>query len=118
MGVRGGDADGVLQVQVNVDLKEIGVAKWRLIREGRSDVKAQLRYAFLGQKDYLSNLAANLQASSAEYVGVVDLEGQPLRIPDIGAFLRPAEASSGAEFATIRVDVRDGPGKMAAAICR
>jgi len=116
--IRGGDADGVLQVQVNADLKEIGVAKWRLIREGQSDVKAQLRYAFLGQKDYLSNLAANLQASSAESVGLVDLEGQPLRIADIGAFLRPAEVPAGAQFATIHVDVRDGPEKMAAAICR
>jgi len=74
-----------------------------------------LRYAFMGRKDYLANLAANLQ-KPADGVAVVDLEGKPLKIPEIGAFL-PEE---GAGHATIHIDVQNGAGagKMATLLCK
>lgn len=116
---RGGDASGVLQLQVNADLKDIGTPKWRLLQEGRSDAKAQVRYAFLSRKGYLANLAANLQDPPGEAVAVVDLEGRPLKLAQIISFL-PGDgvADPGSRHASLHIDVRAETGKMAAVICR
>jgi len=111
----GNDPSGVLQVQLNGDMKDLGVPKWRLVREGKTQSKAQLRYAFLSRKDYLTNLAANLQNPPADHVAVVDIDGKPLKIVDIASFV--PEDDSG--HATLHVDIRNGAGsKMIAVICR
>lgn len=114
---RGGDAGGVLQVQVNGELADLGTPKWSLLREGKAASKAQLRYAFSGKKGYLANLAANLQ-TPAEGVAVVDLEGKPLQIPQIVAFLWPAASGKTApEVALVHLDIKNGAGGMAAVLC-
>lgn len=116
--VRGGDPSGVLQLQVNAELKDIGIPKWRLVREGRSDPKAQLRYAFLGRKEYLANLAANLQ-SPPEGVGTVDVEGRQLNIAEIGSFLSSCgTGESSGECATVHVDIQGSGKKMMALVAR
>merc|ERR1711904_634059 len=51
--LRGGDATGVLQLQVKASLQDFGTPKWRLLRESRSAPKCQIRYAFQGRRDYL-----------------------------------------------------------------
>mmetsp|Transcript_33777 Transcript_33777/g.61237 ORF Transcript_33777/g.61237 Transcript_33777/m.61237 type:complete len:461 (+) Transcript_33777:43-1425(+) len=107
---RVGEPDGVLQLQVNGTLDELGACKWRQIREGHQTGKAQIRYAFLQKKGYLANLAANLQSSAPEGFATVDLEGGALKIPDIAAFV--GNAGTGAR-ALIHFDMKTS-GKMAA----
>lgn len=117
--VRGGDCSGVLQVQINGDLKGLGTPKWRLLHEGQSDAKAQLRYAFLGKNDYLRNLAANLQKPPAQGVAVLDFEGKPLKISEITSFFYDDEHGGlDSEVAHVHMDVRDGANMMKAIICR
>lgn len=105
---------GVLQVQVNGDLQDLGTPKWQLMRDSKSAAKAQTRYAFLDEKGYMANLAANLAASpSIDGIAVVDLNGQPLKIADIRTFTSASDAGS----AAFHIDVKHG-GKMVAIICR
>lgn len=111
--IRGNDPLGVLQLQVNEDLAELGMPKWRRIREGAKAAKAQIRYAFLSRKLYLANLAANLQ-SPPDQVAAANLQGQPLKLAEIAAFF-PAEDE---ERCTFHLDVKGGPGgSMAAVLC-
>jgi tetratricopeptide (TPR) repeat protein len=109
--VRSGSSSGIVHVQVNGELQELGTPKWQLIRDKKELPKAQLRYAYLDDKGYLANLAANLQKPPSEGVGTVDLDGQPLKIADVRSFI------SGANFANFHFDVRHG-GKMVAIIGR
>lgn len=112
---RGGDSSGVLQVQANGEFTDFGAPKWRLVREGKTNAKAQMRYAFLPRKDYLANVAANLQNPPAEGVAVVDADGQALKIAEIAAFM-PEDSTN---YATLHIDVRNGASnKMMAIICR
>lgn len=107
---------GILQVQVNAELNDFGVPKWELLRERREGAKAQIRYAMLSRRDHLANLAANLQGEPPEGVATGDIQGRPLRIPDIAGFLAAAAPSG---VAAIHIDVKtsQGPGKMAAIVC-
>eukprot|EP00930_Biecheleria_cincta_P043156 TRINITY_DN29670_c0_g1_i1.p1 TRINITY_DN29670_c0_g1~~TRINITY_DN29670_c0_g1_i1.p1 ORF type:complete len:452 (-),score=123.17 TRINITY_DN29670_c0_g1_i1:73-1428(-) len=103
--------EAVLQLQVNGQLSELGACKWRLVREGAKTAKAQIRFAVLQKKGYLANLAANLQNSSPEGYAVADLEGRPLKIPDVSGFL------AGEARAAIHLDIKDGKdGKMKAVL--
>lgn len=111
---RGGDRQGVLQVQVNGELAELGKAKWRLVRDGQKPAAASLRYAFLNRKDYLANIAANLQSPPKEGVAVVDAAGEPLRIAELATFLQDSDG-----HAVLHLDVRGGGAdKMVALLCR
>eukprot|EP00931_Biecheleriopsis_adriatica_P116498 TRINITY_DN92136_c0_g1_i1.p1 TRINITY_DN92136_c0_g1~~TRINITY_DN92136_c0_g1_i1.p1 ORF type:complete len:472 (+),score=104.79 TRINITY_DN92136_c0_g1_i1:68-1417(+) len=94
--------DGVLQLQVNGDLAELGACKWRAIREGVKLGKAQIRYAFLRRNEYMANLAGNLQSSSPEGFATADLEGRPLKIPEITKFME------GSAKAVIHLDIKSG----------
>lgn len=103
--------EAVLQLQVNGQLSELGACKWRLVREGAKTAKAQIRFAVLKKKGYLANLAANLQNSSPEGYAVADLEGRPLKIPDISSFI------DGEAHASVHLDIKDGKdGKMKAVL--
>merc|ERR1711879_902374 len=93
----------------------MGTPKWRLLREGHSASKAQVRYAFLRRKDYLANLAACLQQSPpAEGVAIADFEGKPLKIAEISSFL--SGDTTGGDCACVHIDVNNN-GKMAALLC-
>jgi len=120
-----GCGSGVLQVQVSAELKDVGMPKWQTLREKKEQAKSQLRYAFLTEKDYLANLAANLQGGpQVEGVGVIDMEGHPLKIAEIAHFVsgkgRAADSASQKNCAFVHIDVKDtgGAGKMVAAVCR
>lgn len=117
----GCDPTGVLQVQVNGPLEDLGAPRWQLLRDRHDLPKAQLRYAFLSRKSYLANLAANLQ-TPIQGVGVVDLEGAPLKIAEVSTFLAAAAsgAASGvpAASALVHLDVNTArTGKMVAVPC-
>mmetsp|Transcript_35294 Transcript_35294/g.77102 ORF Transcript_35294/g.77102 Transcript_35294/m.77102 type:complete len:447 (-) Transcript_35294:27-1367(-) len=109
--IRAGDSTGVLQVQVKGDLEELGEPKWQVLRERRPAAKATLRYAFLREKDYLANLAANLQSPPAQGVAVKDLGGKALSLPDISAFLKKSDSR-----VKVHLDIKQGgdSGHMAA----
>lgn len=103
--------EAVLQLQVNGQLSELGACKWRLVREGAKTAKAQIRFAVVQKKGYLANLAANLQNSSPEGYAVADLEGRPLKIPDVSSFI------DGEARAAVQIDIKDGKdGKMKAVL--
>jgi len=117
--VRGSDTEGVLQVQVNGELKDLGAPKWQRLKDRKDAAKASLRYAFLRRKDYLTNLAANLQAPPAESVAVADLKGNSLKIADVAAFL--SESNEQGATAAFHIDVRNGGSDakhMVAIMCR
>ena len=105
----------MLQLQINGELEVLGFPRWRLLRDGRAaERKAQIRFAALGRKEYLANLAANLQSPpDGDAVGVVDLAGQPLKIAELSVFL----TEEGPPAAVVHVDVKS-KGGMKAVICR
>ncbi|CAE6923831.1 HOP2 [Symbiodinium natans] len=105
---RAADPEGVLQIQVNGRLRDLGACKWRRLRDGAQPAKAQIRYAFLHKKGYLANLAANLQSPSPEAYAVTDLEGKPIKIPDVSAFFWKTD------FASVHIDIKDDDGAMKA----
>jgi len=126
--IRSGTTAGVLQVQVNGELADLGAPKWQFVHDrkdaakvlrgealSKEAAKAQMRWVFLDEQGYMANLAANLQSPPEEGVAVVDLAGQPLKIADIRAFF--STASSAGEFANFHIDVKHG-GKMVAIIGR
>eukprot|EP00933_Yihiella_yeosuensis_P036675 TRINITY_DN3043_c0_g4_i1.p1 TRINITY_DN3043_c0_g4~~TRINITY_DN3043_c0_g4_i1.p1 ORF type:complete len:468 (-),score=100.53 TRINITY_DN3043_c0_g4_i1:174-1577(-) len=88
------ETPGILQLQVVGELSELGTCKWREIREGAKAGKAQIRLTFQQRKEYLSNLAANLQ-KPPDNIAVSDLEGQALKLQEISAFLEKGAAESG-----------------------
>ncbi|CAE7558864.1 HOP3 [Symbiodinium sp. CCMP2592] len=106
--LRAADRGGVLQLQVNGHLHDLGVCKWRRLREGAQPGKAQIRYAFLEKKGYLANLAANLQSPSTEAFAVLDLEGNPIKISDVSNFFGKSD------FASVHIDIKDTKGSMKA----
>lgn len=110
---RGKDSQGVLQVQVKGELRDLGAVKWRLVREGKSVAKAQLRFAFLDRKAYLENLTCNLYSKPAD-VATIDMDGTPMKVADVGAFL----PEQGSTDAAIHIDIMNGDGKMRALLFR
>lgn len=112
--VRAGANGGVLQVQVNGELQDLGTPKAQLVRDKKEAAKASLRYAYLDEKGYMANLAANLQNPPKEGVAVVDVNGQPLKIAEIQPFVaRKSQESS----VVVHLDVKQN-GKMTALIAR
>jgi len=112
--VRGGAESGVLQLQVKGDIKDLGTPKWVLNRAGQEVSKSQIRFAFLSRKEYLANLAGNIQ-NPPEGVAAADLEGKPLKIPEIISFLD--DAATKGPSAVVHLDVQNGS-SMAGVICR
>lgn len=115
--VRGGDQTGVLHVQINGELSDMGASKWWMQRDKRA-AKAQMRYCFVSRKEHLANLAANLQDPPKEGVAVTDLLNVPLKIADVAAFLAAGDADG--TNACIHIDIQNGDGKakMKAILCR
>merc|ERR1712048_382329 len=114
--IRGGAADGILQLQMQGNLEDLGLPRWQLIKDGKKELpKAQVRYAFLERRDYLANLAANLQSPAADTFATKDLNGNTLNIAEVGNFLTSASADNRATF---HIDVKraDGTG-MVALLC-
>merc|ERR1712176_1711822 len=110
---RGAALDGILQVQVNGNLEDLGLPRWQAIKDKKEPPKAQVRYAFLERRDYLSNLAANLQSSSSDTFATKDPEGKTLNIGEIGQFLTSASNEARAAF---HIDVKRASG-MVAIVC-
>mmetsp|Transcript_96759 Transcript_96759/g.273390 ORF Transcript_96759/g.273390 Transcript_96759/m.273390 type:complete len:485 (+) Transcript_96759:16-1470(+) len=112
--LRGGCSEGVLQLQIKGALDELGVPKFQLLRDKQAVPQAMVRYAFVGRKDYLTNLAANVQEPPADdSVATTDIEGKPLKIAEVSAFLKGAAEGS----AFVHIDIRSPSGKMCALIC-
>lgn len=113
---RAGSNGGVVQVQVNGPLEEFGTPKWQLVRDRKDLPKANFRWCFVDEKAYMANLAGNLAKSPVnEGVAVVDLKGQPLRIPDVRPFISVGESEKAS--VTFEVSVKLG-GKMVAILGR
>eukprot|EP00927_Polykrikos_kofoidii_P007406 TRINITY_DN13033_c0_g1_i1.p1 TRINITY_DN13033_c0_g1~~TRINITY_DN13033_c0_g1_i1.p1 ORF type:complete len:503 (+),score=92.76 TRINITY_DN13033_c0_g1_i1:74-1510(+) len=113
---RCGVANGVLQLQVNGSLEELGQPRWHLLREKREPAKAQVRYAFFSsRKDYLANLASNVLQRPPGVAGA-DLDGRPLKVAEVGKFF---EENTGAGAAAVHIDVNSAAvdGKPAAILC-
>jgi tetratricopeptide (TPR) repeat protein len=115
--VRAGASGGVVQVQVNGELADVGSPKWLFARERKEAAKAQLRFAIVNEKGYMANLTASLvQTPPAEGVAIVDLNSKPLKISDIKSFVSVGEAAADSSMA-FQLDVKHG-GKMVAIIGR
>lgn len=104
---------GVLQLQVKAELSDMGMPKWQQLKDRKGAAKAQIRYAYMGRREYLSNLAVNLQ-EPPEDIAVADLEGRTISIPEISSFLSDADGTS---QALVHIDVRGANGCMAAILC-
>eukprot|EP00928_Gymnodinium_smaydae_P086743 TRINITY_DN71180_c0_g1_i1.p1 TRINITY_DN71180_c0_g1~~TRINITY_DN71180_c0_g1_i1.p1 ORF type:complete len:469 (-),score=110.01 TRINITY_DN71180_c0_g1_i1:78-1484(-) len=104
--LRGGCAGGVLQLQVMGDLDKLGLPKFSLVQDKIPAPKAQVRFAFLTRKDYLANVAANVQQPPAGgCVAGVDLNNKALKIAEIGSFFDKA-ASAATPRALFHIDIK------------
>jgi len=114
--VRAGGNGGVLQAQVNGELADLGTPKWQRIRDKQDAAKAQIRFAFVEEKAYMDNLAANLVKPPTEGgTGLVDLNGQALKIAEVRPFIAAGDSAS--TSAAFQIDVKVD-GKMVAIIGR